>query len=100
MVSSPAGSGTSLQTYLKDPKSIINFWDGGLRGLGIFGAVLGGAAGLWVYTRFAKLSFAEWADFFAVGIPLGQAIGRWGNYFNQELYGKPTDLPWGLPVDT
>jgi len=99
VVSSPQGSGTSLATYMADPISIIAFWDGGLRGLGIFGAIVGGFVGLWLYTRFAKLVFAEWLDIIVIGVPLGQAIGRWGNYFNQELYGSPTELPWGIPIE-
>ncbi len=100
VISSPQGSGTSIQTYLEDPISIIAFWDGGLRGLGIFGALVGGLVGLWLYVRFAKLSFPEWADIIAIGVPLGQAIGRWGNYFNQELYGNPTELPWGIQIES
>lgn len=99
VVSVPAGGDTSLRdSYFADPIKIIAFWDGGLRGLGIFGAIVGGLFGLWLYTRFAKLSFPEWCDIAAVGVPLGQAIGRWGNYFNQELYGTPTRLPWGIPI--
>jgi phosphatidylglycerol:prolipoprotein diacylglycerol transferase len=98
VISAPADGSTSLQTYLANPVDIIAFWNGGLRGLGIFGALLGGAFGLFLYTRFAKLNFAEWADICTLGVPLGQAIGRWGNYFNQELYGNPTRLPWGVPV--
>lgn len=99
VVSSPAEGTTSLQTYLEDPVSIVAFWRGGLRGLGIFGAIVGGIFGLWLYVKWQKLYFPEWADICVVGLPLGQAIGRWGNYFNQELYGGPTDLPWGVPVE-
>jgi phosphatidylglycerol:prolipoprotein diacylglycerol transferase len=98
VVSSPADSSTNLQHYLENPVEIIAFWDGGLRGLGIFGAILGGTFGLWVYTRWRKLDFLEWGDICVLGLPIGQAIGRWGNYFNQELYGTPTTLPWGVPV--
>lgn len=98
VVSSPADSTTSLQYYLANPTEIVNFIDGGLKGLGIFGALLGGTFGLWLYTKWQKLSFLQWADYCVVGLPLGQAIGRWGNYFNQELYGNPTKLPWGLEV--
>ncbi len=98
VVSAPAGSPTNLQYYLDNPIKIISFWDGGLRGLGIIGAMVGGALGLWLYVKWAKLSLAEWADIAALGIPFGQAIGRWGNYFNQELYGHPTTLPWGVPI--
>jgi phosphatidylglycerol:prolipoprotein diacylglycerol transferase len=101
VISSPAGSESNLQSYLEDPIKIVNFWSGGgLRGLGIYGAIAGGALGLWVYTKFAKLRFSEWADICVLGLPLGQAIGRWGNYFNQELYGGPTNLPWAMPIDT
>jgi len=96
----PDGDTTLRDSYLADPIKIIAFWDGGLRGLGIFGAVAGGFLGLALYTRFAKLSLLEWSDIAAIGLPLGQAIGRWGNYFNQELYGNPTRLPWGIPVDS
>ena len=98
IVSSPAESSTNLQYYLAHPAEIVNFIDGGLKGLGIFGAILGGTFGLWIYTRWQKLDFVEWADICVIGLPLGQAIGRWGNYFNQELYGDPTKLPWGVQV--
>lgn len=99
VLSTPAGGGTSLSYYLAHPREIVSFWNGGLRGLGIGGAIVGGILAIFVYTRFAKLRFAEWLDLAALGLPLGQAIGRWGNYFNQELYGYPTDLPWGVPID-
>ena len=71
----------------------------GGRGLGIFGALIGGAIGLIIYTRWQKLSTLQWLDIVAPGAILAQAIGRWGNYFNQELYGYPTDLPWGIYID-
>ncbi len=71
----------------------------GGRGLGIFGAVIGGAIGLLIYTKWKKLSTLRWLDIVAPGIILAQAIGRWGNFFNQELYGYPTDLPWGIYID-
>jgi phosphatidylglycerol:prolipoprotein diacylglycerol transferase len=67
-------------------------------GLGIFGAVIGGAIGMIIYTRWKKLSTLRWFDICAPGIILAQAIGRWGNYFNQEVYGKPTDLPWAIYI--
>lgn len=69
-----------------------------MQGFGIYGAVAGGALGLFLYTRRHKLSFLRWADFAAPGLALAQAIGRWGNFFNQELYGNPTTLPWGIPI--
>lgn len=69
-----------------------------MQGFGIYGAVAGGTLGLWIYCRVSKLRFLEWADYVAPGLLLAQAIGRWGNFFNQELYGYPTDLPWGIYI--
>jgi phosphatidylglycerol---prolipoprotein diacylglyceryl transferase len=80
--------------YSRDPMQII-----GGRGLGIFGAVIGGAVGLIIYTKWKKLSTLTWLDIVAPGLILAQAIGRWGNFFNQELYGYPTELPWGIYID-
>jgi phosphatidylglycerol---prolipoprotein diacylglyceryl transferase len=80
--------------YSQNPSQII-----GGRGLGIFGAVIGGAIGLIIYTRWKKLSTLTWLDIVAPGLILAQAIGRWGNFFNQELYGYPTNLPWGIYID-
>lgn len=68
-------------------------------GLGIFGAIIGGALGLIIYTKWKRLSTLRWTDIVAPGLILAQAIGRWGNYFNQELYGYPTDLPWAIYID-
>ncbi|NOZ28926.1 MAG: prolipoprotein diacylglyceryl transferase [Chloroflexi bacterium] len=84
------------QYYLEDPVRIIATWQGGL---GIYGALLGGILGLALYARRADLALWRWANFVIVGVPLGQAIGRWGNFFNQELYGAPTDLPWAVTID-
>jgi len=67
-------------------------------GLGIFGAVIGGAIGAIIYTRWKKLNMLRWFDIAAPALILAQAIGRWGNYFNQELYGKPTTLPWAIYI--
>jgi len=80
--------------YLQNPGLII-----GGRGLGIFGAIIGGALGLIIYTLWKKLSTLRWLDIIAPGVILAQAIGRWGNFFNQELYGYPTDLPWAIYID-
>jgi phosphatidylglycerol:prolipoprotein diacylglycerol transferase len=80
--------------YSQNPGLII-----GGRGLGIFGAVMGGAVGLIIYTRWKRLSTLTWLDICAPGLIAAQAIGRWGNFFNQELYGYPTDLPWGIYID-
>lgn len=67
-------------------------------GLGIWGAVVLGTLCVWVYLRLRKIPFAPFADAMAPGIILAQGIGRLGNYFNQELYGASTDLPWGLEI--
>jgi phosphatidylglycerol:prolipoprotein diacylglycerol transferase len=80
--------------YYQNPTLIL-----GGAGLGIFGAVIGGAIGLIIYTKWKKLSTLRWMDIVAPGLILAQAIGRWGNYFNQELYGYPTDLPWAIYID-
>ena len=71
----------------------------GGQGLGIFGAVIGGAIGVLIYAYWKKLRPLRWMDIIAPGLILAQAIGRWGNFFNQELYGYPTDLPWGIFID-
>jgi phosphatidylglycerol:prolipoprotein diacylglycerol transferase len=82
--------------YSQDPALIPQLWRGGL---GIPGAVAGGVLAIWLYCRFAKLNTLRWFDIFASAMLLGQAIGRLGNFVNQELYGPPTDLPWGIPID-
>jgi phosphatidylglycerol:prolipoprotein diacylglycerol transferase len=92
---SMAALGYTTKYYLTHPLALI---DTRLGGLGIAGAVIGGAVALFIYTRVKKLSFLLWADIAAPGVALAQAIGRWGNYFNQELYGKPTNLPFPLSV--
>jgi prolipoprotein diacylglyceryl transferase len=74
----------------------LEIWHGGL---GIWGGVLGGAFGAWIACRRSGLDFAVVADALAPGLVLAQAIGRWGNYFNQELFGRRTSLPWALEID-
>lgn len=81
--------------YLQNPAEILAVWNGGL---GIYGGLMGGTFGLWLYTRRHKLEFLTWLDLIAPAIPLGQAIGRWGNFVNQELYGAPTNLPWAVYI--
>ncbi len=88
--------GITTHYYLTHPLEAIAVWKGGL---GIPGAVLGGLLAFYGYARIKRLDFAQWIDLTAPGLALGQAIGRWGNYVNQELYGAPTDLPWKLYID-
>jgi len=88
--------GVDTVYYLTHPLDLINLRKGGL---GIPGAVLGGLVALYFFTRQRKLNFFEWTDIAAPSLALGQAIGRWGNFFNQELYGAPTNLPWKLFID-
>jgi prolipoprotein diacylglyceryl transferase len=73
----------------------VRIWDGGL---GIWGAVSLGALGAWIGARRAGVLLPPFADAIAPGIAVAQAIGRFGNWFNQELFGSPTDLPWGLQI--
>jgi len=83
-------------SIIKNLTDIISIWRGGL---GIPGAIIGGGLALYVFCRQKKMSFPLWADIAAPGLALAQAIGRWGNYFNQELYGKPSNLPWAIKID-
>ncbi|MGP3981361.1 prolipoprotein diacylglyceryl transferase [Streptomyces sp. KR80] len=74
----------------------FKIWEGGL---GIWGAIALGAVGAWIGCRRRGIPLPAYADAVAPGIAFAQAIGRWGNWFNQELYGRPTDLPWALKID-
>lgn len=89
---SPA-SGLTTQYYLENPLQILAIWNGGL---GIYGAILGGALGVILYGLRHKQPILRWLDVIVPGMALGQAIGRWGNFINQELYGAPSDLPWAI----
>ena len=68
-------------------------------GLGVYGGILTGTIAAFVLIRIWKQPFWKWADVIAPGLFVMQAVGRWGNFFNQELYGPPTDLPWGITID-
>jgi phosphatidylglycerol:prolipoprotein diacylglycerol transferase len=88
--------GYTTMYYLTHPLALINTRAGGL---GIPGAVIGGGLALFFYARRRKTSFLLWADIAVPGVALAQAIGRWGNFFNQELYGKPSSLPWAIYIN-
>ena len=84
-----------LDYYLKHPSEILAIWNGGLA---IHGAILGGLFGLYILCRKKKLLILQILDIIAPSLILGQAIGRWGNYFNMEAHGRITDVPWAITV--
>ena len=88
-------TGITVGWYLTHPLDALAIWKGGL---GIPGAVIGGLITLYFYSRKTGINFAEWTDITSPSLALGQAIGRWGNFFNQELYGFATKLPWGILI--
>jgi prolipoprotein diacylglyceryl transferase len=79
-----------------NPVDALKIWEGGL---GVWGAIAMGVLGGWIGARRRGVPLPPVADALAPGIVLAQAIGRFGNWFNQELFGRPTDLPWGLEID-
>ncbi|NGO13895.1 prolipoprotein diacylglyceryl transferase [Streptomyces sp. HC44] len=89
---------TDYQLYFSEGENWVNafkIWEGGL---GIWGAIAMGGLGAWIGCRRRGIPLPAWADALAPGIALAQAVGRWGNWFNQELYGRATDLPWALKI--
>ncbi len=88
--------GYTTKFYLTHPLDALAIWRGGL---GIPGAVVGGLIAMYIYARRNKLNYAVWLDIVAPALALGQAIGRWGNFVNQELYGSPTGLPWKIFIE-
>lgn len=84
--------------YSQHPERIIAIWQGGIA---IHGAILGGTIAALIFARLKQVSFWQLADLVAPSLILGQAIGRWGNFFNSEAFGRPTNLPWKLfiPAD-
>lgn len=82
--------------YFRNPMQLINLRRGGL---GIYGGIAGGALGLLLYSYRHRMSALKWADVAVIGVALGQFIGRWGNFFNQELYGRPTTVPWAVWIE-
>jgi prolipoprotein diacylglyceryl transferase len=90
---------TSPQAYFGDggdPIDALRIWQGGL---GIWGAVVFGGIGAWIGVRRRHIPLPPFADALAPGLAVAQAVGRWGNWFNQELFGGPTSLPWGVEID-
>ena len=87
---------TSPQAYLEDPVSALYVWQGGL---GIPGGIAGGFLAGWVVAKRRGIARGAFADAIAPGVAVAQAVGRLGNWFNHELFGRPTTLPWGLEID-
>lgn len=90
---------TDYQLYFGEGEDWVDafkIWEGGL---GIWGAISLGAVGAWIGCRRRGIALPAYADALAPGIAFAQAIGRWGNWFNQELFGKATDVPWALKID-
>jgi len=87
---------TDYDLYADDPfPGIFEVWNGGL---GIYGAVVGGFLGVLLFSWYRSVNPLLFADAAAPGLVLAQAIGRWGNYFNQELFGRPSNLPWAVRI--
>lgn len=84
-----------LPYYAIHPLNVFKIWQGGLA---IHGAIIAGMIIIWRYSRKLKINFFHLAGLIVPGLALAQAIGRWGNYFNQELFGYPTKLPWGIYI--
>ncbi|MEB3295155.1 MAG: prolipoprotein diacylglyceryl transferase [Synechococcales bacterium] len=81
--------------YAAQPLKIFAIWEGGIA---IHGAILGGILATWLFAKWQQLSFWQLGDLVIPSLSLGQAIGRWGNFFNSEAFGAPTDLPWKLLI--
>jgi len=88
--------GITTMFYLTHPLDAIAIWKGGV---GIPGGIIGGALAFYIYAKRNKVNFLLWADIIVPGLALAQAIGRWGNFINQELYGAPSNLPWAISID-
>lgn len=93
-IQSPRGPG-GLESYLANPLDIFKIWQGGIH---IFGGLIFGTIAIYVFSRIRKVPMLTFLDGIALGLPLGQAIGRLANFVNQELYGPPTTLPVGLDI--
>jgi phosphatidylglycerol:prolipoprotein diacylglycerol transferase len=98
VLSSPA-NGLGWDYYRENPLDIVNFWEGGFRGLGIYGGIIGGVLAILLYCTINRLNPVQYLDFIAPNMFLAQAVGRMGNFVNQELYGPPTELPWAFHIN-
>lgn len=87
----------NFSAYLQNPLSILAIWSGGMS---FHGGMLGVCVAMWLYARKTKRSFFNVADFLSTLAPIGLATGRLGNFINQELWGRTTDLPWGVVFKT
>lgn len=85
--------------YRENPIEIINFWEGGFRGLGIYGGLIGGVIAIIGYTWRHKLNLLRYLDYIGPNVLIAQAVGRMGNFVNQELYGPATDLAWAFHIN-
>lgn len=94
-IQSPRGP-EGLGHFLANPISILQIWHGGIH---IYGGLIFGSLAALLFLRWRKLPVGIYLDGLGLGVPLGQAIGRWANFINQELYGPPTTQPWGLRID-
>lgn len=82
--------------YSHNPLSIIKIWEGGLA---IHGALIGGILAAFYFAKKNKLSLIKLIALVTPSMAIGQSIGRWGNWFNQELFGLPSNLPWSIPIE-
>lgn len=89
-------AGVTTEYYLNNPLEILALRKGGL---GIMGGVIGGVIAMLIFCKVKKINFLQWADYIAPGLLLAQSIGRWGNFANQEVYGRPSTLPWAIYID-
>ncbi len=94
-IQSPRTEG-GLGRFLENPWTIVQIWTGGIH---IYGAFIFGGIAVLIFARWRKLPVLVYLDAIGLALPLGQAIGRLANFINQELYGPPTTLPWGLRID-
>ncbi len=86
----------NIKPYIEDPISVLYIWEGGIA---IYGAIIGAIIGALIYCKIKKISIVKFLDIGALGLMIGQAIGRWGNFVNAEAYGGETTLPWRMEIN-